>query len=357
MHIDMDAFYSSVEQRENPTVKGKPVIVGADPKGGKGRGVVAGCSYEARKYGVHSAQPISQAYRLCPEGVYLRPNYKLYDETSEQIVQILRSFAERVEQISIDEAFMDLTGKAEGFDEAKVLAGKIKQEIKDKAQLTCSVGIAPNKSVAKIASDFRKPDGLTIVPPERVREFLAPLPVNKISGIGRKSTEVLKEMGVNSIGDLASSHLSKLTEVFGKYGTRIWQIANGIDEEEVITTYSIKSISSETTFDEDVADLGRVMEAFHSMIDDVHARTISQGMLFRTVGIKVRLEDFTTFTRSKSHSWHTNEKAVMEEYARDLYSEFEASRKKIRLVGVRVSNLKSADKAQETILSWANSQD
>jgi DNA polymerase IV (DinB-like DNA polymerase) len=357
MHIDMDAFYSSVEQRENPTIKGKPVIVGADPKAGKGRGVVAGCSYEARNHGVHSAQPISQAYRLCPEGVYLRPNYKLYDETSEQIMQVLRSFAEKVEQISIDEAFIDLTEKVQGFDEARALAERIKQAIKDKTQLTCSVGIAPNKSVAKIASDFRKPDSLTIVTPEKVLEFLAPLPVNKISGIGKKSTEVLKEMRINSIGDLASTHASRLNEIFGKYGTRIWQIANGVDDEEVIATYSIKSISSETTFDEDIADLGRVIEAFRSLIDDVHARAISQGILFRTVGIKVRLEDFTTFTRAKSHAWHTNEKAVMEEYVRDLFGEFEGSRKKIRLVGVRVSNLKSADKAQETILSWANRLD
>ncbi len=355
LHIDMDAFYSSVEQRENPTIRGKPVIVGADPKAGKGRGVVAGCSYEARKFGVHSAQPISQAYRLCPEGVYLRPNYELYDKASEQIMQLLRSFAERLEQMSIDEAFMDLTGKVTSFDEAALLATNIKREVRERTQLTCSVGIAPNKSVAKIASDFKKPDGLTIVPPEKVREFLAPLRVNKISGIGKKSTEVLEGIGINSIGDLASIHPSKLTEVFGKYGTRIWQVANGIDDEEVVTTYSIKSISSESTFDEDIADKSKVMEALHSLIDEVHARTLSQNLLFRTVGIKVRLEDFTTFTRARSHARYTDEKAVMQEYVRALFSEFEASRKKIRLVGVRVSNLKTADKAQETILSWADS--
>ncbi len=356
MHIDMDAFYSSVEQRENPEIKGKPVIVGADPKEGKGRGVVAGCSYEARKFGVHSAQPISQAYRLCPDGVYLQPNYKLYDEASEQIMQILRPYAAKFEQISIDEAFMDLTGKVANYDEAEILSTKIKQEVKGKAQLTCSVGIAPNKSVAKIASDFGKPDGLTIVLPEKVQEFLAPLPVNKISGIGKKTTEVLRGMGVNSIGDLASSHPSKLTDIFGKYGTRIWQIANGIDEEEVITTYSIKSISSETTFDEDVADKEKLLEAFRSLIDDVHARVLSQNMLFRTVGIKVRLEDFTTFTRMRTHVRHTNEKAVMEEFIRALFGEFEGSRKKIRLVGVRVSNLRAADAAQESILSYADSK-
>lgn len=354
MHVDMDAFYSSVEQRENPTLKGKPVIVGADPKGGKGRGVVAGCSYEARKYGVHSALPISQAYKLCPDGVYLSPNYELYEHASEEIMRILGKFAARLEQMSIDEAFIDVTGKVPSFQEAAALATKMKQEVREKTLLTCSVGIAPNKSIAKIASDYKKPDGLTVVEPEKAKEFLSTLPVGKISGIGKKSTEVLKRMRISTIGELASTHPGKLTEVFGKWGTRLWQVANGVDEEEVVTSYSIKSISTETTFEEDVADKGKVMEAFVSLINDVHARTLSQNMLFRTVGIKVRLEDFTTFTRARSHWTFTGEKAVIEEYVKALFTEFEASPKKFRLVGVRVSNLKSKDVHQETILTWAS---
>jgi DNA polymerase IV (DinB-like DNA polymerase) len=353
MHIDMDAFYSSVEQRENPSLKGRPVIVGADPKGGKGRGVVAGCSYEARKFGVHSALPISQAYRLCPDGAYLRPNFTLYEQVSEQLMRILSQFAEKIEPMSIDEAFMDVTGKVTDFTEASRLATKIKDELRQKAQLTCSIGVAPNKSVAKIASDFKKPDGLTVVQPDGVRQFLAPLPVGKISGIGKKSAELLKKMNISTIGDLAATHPSKLTEIFGKYGTRLWQVANGMDEEEVITSYSIKSISSETTFEEDVADKARVMEAFAKLINDVHSRSLSQNMLFRTVSIKVRLEDFTTFTRAKSHPRYTNEKVVMEDYVKHLFEEFEASGKKIRLVGVRVSSLKKSDVGQETILHWA----
>ena len=316
LHIDMDAFYSSVEQRENPSLKGKPVIIGADPKEGRGRGVVVACSYEARKYGVHSAQPISQAYRLCPDGIYLRPNFELYETVSEEAMSILRQFSEKLEQISIDEACLDITEKVSNFDEAASLASKIKQTIKEKMQLTCSIGVAPNKSVAKIASDFKKPDGLTVVPPERIREFLAPLPVNKISGIGKKSHELLKEMGINTIGDLAATHPSRVTEVFGKYGARLWQIANGIDDEEVVTSYSMKSISSETTFEEDTSDTKQVMEAFTSLINDVHTRTLSQNMLFRTVGIKVRFEDFSTFTRAKSHSRYTNEKPIMEQYVK-----------------------------------------
>jgi DNA polymerase IV (DinB-like DNA polymerase) len=353
MHIDMDAFYSSVEQRENPSLKGKPVIVGADPKGGKGRGVVAGCSYEARKVGVRSALPISQAYRLCPDGVYLRPNYTLYEQASERVMHILSQFTERIEQVSIDEAFMDVADKVTDFDEASALATRIKEEIKQKERLTCSIGVAPNKSLAKIASDFKKPNGLTVVTPDKIQEFLTPLPVAKISGIGKKSAEVLRIANISTIGDLAATHPSRLTELFGKYGTRLWQVANGRDEEEVITSYSIKSISSETTFEEDVAEKAKVMEAFANLINDVHSRVLSQNMLFRTVGIKVRFEDFTTFTRAKSHTRYTNGKDVMEDFVKRLFEEFQASGKKIRLVGVRVSSLKKTDVGQETILHWA----
>jgi DNA polymerase IV (archaeal DinB-like DNA polymerase) len=350
----MDAFYSSVEQRENPRLIGKPVIVGADPKEGKGRGVVMACSYEARKLGVHSALPISLAYRLCPNGVYVPPHFTLYEQASEQIMGLLRTFSEKVEQISIDEAFLDITEKVSGFEEAMALAETVKQEIREKAKLTCSVGIAPNKAVAKIASDFKKPDGLTCVPPERLREFLDPLPVTKISGVGKKSSELLTQAGILSIGQLASTHPGRLTEIFGKYGTRIWQIANGIDEEEVVSSYAVKSISSESTFDEDVLDRTKVMQAFDSIIQDVHARVQSQKMLFRTIGIKVRLEDFETFTRARTHVRYTNEKSIIEEYVKQLFREFESSPRKIRLVGVRVSNLISVDSEQESILRWAN---
>jgi DNA polymerase IV (DinB-like DNA polymerase) len=354
MHIDMDAFYSSVEQRENPSLIGKPVIVGADPKGGKARGVVMGCSYEARKFGVRSALPISVAYRLCPNGIYLRPNFHLYEQVSEQIMRLLGEFTEKLEQISIDEAFLDISEKVVSFEAAVELAEEIKKELLAKAKLSCSIGIAPNKAVAKIASDFKKPNGLTSIPPQKVREFLAPLPVSSISGVGKKSSELFTRMGINTIDQLASTHPSRLSDVFGKYGIRIWQIANGTDEEEVITSPSIKSISSETTFEEDVLDKSKIMEAFDSIIRDVHARLESERMLFRTVGIKVRLEDFETFTRAITHSRYTNERSIIEEYVKQLFREFENSPLKVRLVGVRVSTLRSLGTEQETILSWAS---
>jgi len=357
VHVDMDAFYSSVEQRENSAMRGRPVIVGADPKGGTGRGVVMGCSYDARKFGVHSAQPISQAYRLCPDGVYVPPNFSLYEQASEQVMSVLRRFSQKLEQISIDEAFLDVTGLVSSFDEALALATRMKLEVKEKTELTCSIGIAPNKSVAKIASDFRKPDGLTSVPPEKVRDFLAPLSVAKISGVGKKSAEMLNKMGINTIGQLTSTQPSRLTEVFGKYGVRVWQVANGIDEEEVVTSSTIKSISAETTFEEDVSDRAKITEAFNLLIQDVHNRVQAQKILFRTVGIKVRLEDFTTFTRARTHTRYTNERPIMEEYVKQLFHEFEGSPRKIRLLGVRVSNLTSLGVGQETILSWASRAD
>ena len=354
MHIDMDAFYSSVEQRENLSLKGKPVIVGADPKEGKSRGVVMGCSYEARAFGVRSAMPISLAYRLCPTGYYVKPNFALYEEASEQIMQFLQNFSEKLEQMSIDEAFLDISEKVAGFEAATDLAGEIKSQMASKINLPCSIGIAPNKAIAKIASDSSKPDGLTVVPPEKVRIFLDPLPVSKISGVGKKSSDLLGQMGIITIGQLAGTHPSKLSDAFGKYGIRIWQIANGTDEEDVITSRAVKSISAESTFDEDVQDRRKVMEAFDSIIADVYARLESHKMIFRTVGIKVRLEDFETFTRAKTQTKYTNERSVIEGYVRVLFKEFENSSRKIRLVGVKLSGLESLGAQQETILSWAN---
>ena len=356
MHLDMDAFYSSVEQRENPSLKGKPVIVGANPKEAMSRGVVMGCSYEARVFGVHSAMPISIAYRLCPTGIYVRPNFALYEHVSEEIMRLLQEFSDKLEQVSIDEAFLDISEKVSSFEAATSIARDIKRQLTEKVKLSCSVGIAPNKAVAKIASDSRKPDGLTVVLPEQVREFLDPLSVSKISGVGKKSSELLARMGITTIRQLATTHPSRLSDAFGKYGIRIWQIANGTDEEEVVSSRGTKSISSEVTFDQDIQDREKILKAFDSIIGDVHARLQSQKLLFRTVGIKVRLEDFETFTRAKTHVKYTNQRSVIDDYVKQLFREFERSPRKIRLVGVRVSGLEDLGPQQETILSWTNAK-
>ena len=350
----MDAFYSSVEERENPSLKGKPVIVGADPKAEKVRGVVMGCSYKARGYGVHSAMPISQAYRLCAEGVYVPPHFELYEAASDEVMKIIAPYGDKFEQVSIDEAFLDISSKAQNFEEARVLANRLKQNIQEKTQLTCSVGVAPNKALAKIASDFKKPDGLTVITKENAVEFLAPLQVGKISGVGKKGSEILHRIGISTIGDLAKTDPLRIIEIFGRNGTRLWQVAHGVDDEEVVTDYSMKSVSSETTFDEDISDKQKIMVAFSSLIEDVHKRIVTSNLLFRTVGIKVRFEDFTTFTRARSNSRYTNEKFIMEDSVSFLFHEFESSKKSIRLVGVRVANLKKIDPEQGTILNWAD---
>jgi len=356
LHVDMDAFYASAESRRNPALVGLPIIVGADPKGGKGRGVVAGCSYEARKFGVHSAQPISRAYRLCPQAVYLRPDFTLYEEASARIMDILRSFSEKVEVMGLDEAFVDISDKATDFEQAAQVGRKIKDEIKAREGLTCSIGVAPNKAIAKIASDYQKPDGITIVTPEQATSFLRPLPVSRISGVGKKTAEILEKVGVKTIGDLAGFPAARIVELFGKWGIRLWEIANGIDETLVVTSYEIKSISNETTFEEDVGDRAVVIETLDKLANDVYSRATQDGFMWKTIGIKLRFEDFSTFTRAKSRNDYTNGLEIVRDSARSLFSEFEKDPRKIRLVGVRVSNLRRTDSSQETLLSWSKEQ-
>ncbi|TMI56644.1 DNA polymerase IV [Candidatus Bathyarchaeota archaeon] len=216
LHCDLDAFYPSCEIHRDPSLKGKPLIVGADPKNGKGRGVVTSCSYEARKFGVRSGMPISMAWKLCPQGIFVPPDFELYGETSERVMDIMRGFADIFEQTSIDEAYMDVSKRCKTYDDAKVLASNLKQSLKEREGLTVSVGISPSKSISKMASDMQKPDGLTLVQPEEVDKLLEPLPVNKISGVGKKTTEFLQNKGIETIGQLREVEAKKLTDWFGK---------------------------------------------------------------------------------------------------------------------------------------------
>ena len=349
----MDAFYASAESRQNPALAGLPIIVGADPKDGRGRGVVAGCSYEARKFGVHSAQPISRAYRLCPQAVYLRPNFPLYEEISARVMDILRRFSDKLEPMGLDEAFVDLSDKAADYEEAVKTAKMIKEEIKSRERLTCSIGVAPNKAIAKIASDYQKPNGLTLVTPDQALSFLRPLPVSRISGVGKKTAEILEKVGIKTVGDLASVPAGRIVELFGKWGIRLWEIANGIDETPVVTSYDIKSVSNETTFEQDIENRGVVIETLDRLARDVHTRATQDGFMWRTVGIKLRFEDFSTFTRAKSRNDYTQSLDIVQNSVRSLFSEFEKDPRKIRLVGVRVSNLRRTDASQETLLAWS----
>ena len=327
-------------------MKGKPLIVGADPKNGKGRGVVTSCSYEARKFGVRSGMPISMAWKLCPQGVFVPPDFKLYGETSERVMGIMQDFADIFEQTSIDEAYMDVSKRCKTYDDAKLLASNLKEALKQREGLTVSVGISPNKSISKMASDIKKPDGLTLVQPEEVDRFLEPLSVNKISGVGKKTTEYLQNRGIETIGQLRGVEAKKLTDWLGKGGVWLWAIANGIEETPVEERGLRKSISVEQTFEKDIQNKTMVRDALESLSHEVHDRLLGEGLWYRTVGIKVRFEGFVTFTREKTHTGYVDDLGVIQEYITLLFREFEKDRRKMRLVGVRLSHLKPAEGRQ-----------
>ncbi len=322
------------------------MIVGADPKNGKGRGVVTSCSYEARKFGVRSGMPISTAWKLCPQGIYVPPDFELYGETSERVMNIMRDFADIFEQTSIDEAYMDVSKRCKTYDDAKLLASKLKEALKEREGLTVSVGISPSKSISKMASDMQKPDGLTAVQPEQVDKFLEPLPVNRISGVGKKTTEFLHEKGIETIGQLREVEAKKLTDWFGKGGVWLWAIASGIEETPVEERGLRKSISVEQTFERDIQNKTMVRDALESLSHEVHDRLLGEGLWYRTVGIKVRFEGFVTFTREKTHTGYVDDLGVIREYVTLLFREFEKDRRKMRLVGVRLSDLKPAEGKQ-----------
>jgi DNA polymerase IV (DinB-like DNA polymerase) len=358
-HVDLDAFYASVEQRENPSLRGVPLIIGADPKAGKGRGVVVACSYEARKFGLHSGQPISRAYRLCPQGVYVPTNLALYGQVSADVMERIKKYADRFEQVSIDEAYLDVTEGSKRYGSPIELAKLIKTELKHDEGLTCSIGIAPNKSTAKIASDFKKPDGLTYVEPAHVKEFLAPLPVSNISGVGKKTELRLNQLGINTIGDLAKYPPKNLLKEFGKSAVWLWAIANGEEQVEVQENYVMKSIGAEHTFDIDTDDWAAIDRQLLDLIDLVYKRLTDESMSFRTVTLKIRFVGFETYTRAKTLRFTTANKDAIVESIRFLTEEFKKHPKKVRLLGVRLSGLEEkAGKraAKDTLDAYAVSR-
>jgi DNA polymerase IV (DinB-like DNA polymerase) len=345
-HLDMDHFYTAVEMRENPSIDGKPVVVGADPKGGEGRGVVATSNYEARKAGVRSGMPISRAWKLCPEAVYLPPNFPLYIQVSNEIINVVRTYADKFEQWGIDEAFLDVSSRVKNFEEAEDLARKLKRKIYDLEKLTCSIGVGPSKLIAKIASDFHKPDGLTVVKYQDVEAFLAPLPVRKLLWVGRKTEERLKSLGVNTIGDLSKFDPSVLTEIFGVAGTQMYLMSHGVDRSEVEQRGEVKSISHETTFEEDTADFKAVLQIVDGLSEAVAGEAKEQHLFFKTVTIKVRYENFETHSRSKTLQFMTDRVQDLKKTSTQLLMPFLVPNRRIRLIGVRVSSFVSGEKQQ-----------
>jgi DNA polymerase IV (DinB-like DNA polymerase) len=351
-HVDLDAFYVSVEVTKNPELRGLPVVVGADPEGGKGRGVVMTSSYEARKFGLKSGMPISMAYRLCPTAVYLPPHWELYEDTSRQVMKLLRGHADRFEQLGIDEAFLDVSERAKTLDEAKGIAMAIKRGLRDSLGLTCSIGIAPNKSLAKIASDRQKPDGLTVVPFDDPKGFLAPLQVSVIPGVGSKTQAFLKEHQIETIGQLQKASGQELLNWFGKTGVWLWGVVQAEEALPVIERDMPKSLSAERTFKEDVADFRKVYEEAASAARELGGRVREANLLFRVAGVKIRFRGFETHTRERTLTGYTNSDEALLEEARSLLKEFERNKRPVRLVGVRVSQLKREKEEVTRLDDW-----
>jgi DNA polymerase IV (DinB-like DNA polymerase) len=348
-HLDMDHFFTAVEERVRPELKSRPVIVGADPKNGSGRGVVSTANYEARKFGIKSGMPISRAWKLCPEAVYLPVNYSLYATVSKEIMDILRRYSDKFEQWGIDEAFLDVTSKVKDYSEAEALALQIKKEIHEREKLTCSIGVSSNKLVAKIASDYQKPDGLTIVKEEETEKFLAPLPVRKLLWVGRKTGQKLEAMGIKTIGDLAHFDPAVLTEAFGMMGTQLHLMAHGIDKSEVQERGETKSTSREVTFQEDTADPKSILETVQMLSEEVYQDVSEQRFYFKTVTVKVRYENFETHTHGKTLPFITDRLQDLSKAAKQLMQSYLRSDRKIRLVGVRVSNLVPGQKQKKLV--------
>ncbi len=351
-HVDMDAFYAAVEERYHPELRGRPVVVGADPKGGRGRGVVTAANYAARRYGIRSALPISRAWRLAeaarrrgePAAVFVRGHHALYREVSERIMTILAEGADAFEEASIDEAYLDLSSLGD-FDRAAEHARRLQRTIREQEGLTCSVGIGPNKLVAKIASDFRKPDSLTVVRPEEVRAFLDPLPIRVIPGIGPKTETFLHGKGITTVGDLRATDPATLRAWFGKWGEDLAQKARGVSESPVSNAWEPKSIGEQETFEEDTLDPAQVLERARVLATGVFRRLAASGFSgFRTVTVTVRFADFVTRSRSHTGPVPLATEAELQREARRLLEPFfdareNPTRKRIRLIGVRVEKL------------------
>ena len=354
LHVDMDAFYAAVEIRENPDLEGKPVVVGADPREHP-RGVVLTASYEARRYGVRSAMSCVQALRQCPQAVFVPPNFDLYGKVSGEIMGTLRGFADRLEPTGIEEGYLDVTARSGGnFSRAQEIAREIKAAIRTVHRLTCSIGIAPTKAVAKIASDFQKPDGLTVVTPDEVQEFLAPISVRKILGVGPKTAERLRELGLEIIGDVQRSSRQDLVELLGAFGEYVHDVAMGRDAADVVEPSGPpESISTEMTFETDQDAYPVVWPELEGMARSLHEQLLQEKYAFRTVTLKARYSNFETHTRSRSLKIHTTDLEPILVLSQAMLKEVLQPGRKVRLIGVRLSNLREHAAPQATLAKWA----
>jgi len=356
LHVDMDAFFAAIEQREHPDYMGKPLIVGADPKKGKGRGVVSTCSYEARKFGVHSAMPVSQAYKLCPHGIYVPPNGALYSQVSKDIFELFYEFTDLVEPLSIDEAFLDVSGCIKLFGSAKIIGQKLKYRIFETQALIASVGIAPNKFLAKIASDLEKPDGLVIVQEEKIQEFLNPLVLSRLWGAGKKTIEKLNKEHIYTIGDLAKLPEEILQQKFGKQGRHFFYLSRGLDDRPVVPGHEVKSVSNEKTFSHDLYDMEILRETLIHLCEKVAYRMRQKKLNGKTVQLKLRYEGFETLTRNKTIKDSTANTEIIFKLIWGLFEQNYDKRRKVRLLGVGITGFKEKPVRQLSLFDENNNK-
>ncbi len=336
IHIDMDAFYASVEQRDCPSLKGKPVIVGGDPQA---RGVVAACSYEARKFGIHSAMASSTAHRLCPQAIFIRPRFDVYQSVSAQIREIFCEYTDLVEPLSLDEAFLDVTQNHKGMNSATLIAQEIRQNIYERTnKLTASAGVSFNKFLAKVASDFNKPNGITVVPPDAAPEFIDKLPIRKFFGVGRVTEGKMLGLGIKTGADLKKYEKRQLLRLFGKAGGYYYDIAHGLDDRPVQPNRIRKSIGKETTLPEDIDEIDQMVEILESLSFKVESSLNKRAAKGRTVTLKIKYFDFKSITRSMTVEDPVESASDIMKHVRSLLQKTKAGKKKVRLLGISISN-------------------
>ena len=335
IHIDMDAFYASVEQRDDPSLRGKPVGIGSEDR----RGVLCTASYEARKYGVHSAMSGVQAKRLCPELIFLPPDFKKYKQVSQQVHEIFHRYTDLVEPLSLDEAYLDVTQNKQGIELAVDIAKRIKQEIYDELHLTASAGVSFNKFLAKVASDFRKPDGITVIHPSRAMRFIDKLPITDFWGVGHKTAETMHAMGIFNGVDLRQLSRLRLRQVFGKAGETYYNFARAIDPRPVEPHWVRKSVGCERTFEEDSSNPNVLLTELYRLVLELVERLKKNDFKGRTLTLKVKFHDFTQITRSRTAPHILRKKEDILPIAKALLSEVNYSGRPIRLLGVQVSNM------------------
>jgi DNA polymerase IV len=347
IHIDMDAYYASIEQRDNPDYKEKPLVVGGMPEE---RGVVSAASYEARKFGIHSAMPTRTAMSLCRNLIVVRPNLSKYKAVSQHLYIIFKNYTDLIEPMSLDEAYLDVTENKNNISTATEIAVELRKRIKEELNLTASAGVAPNKMLAKIASDAKKPDGLFVIKPHQVEKFIKNLKVGKISGVGKVTEKKMHELGIFTCSDLQKYLIGELKQKFGKFGDGLYQFCRGIDNRPVISQRELKSIGAETTFHEDYYDLNIIKESLLKQCERVYDRLKRKSVKCRTIIIKLKYSDFTQITRSCTVEKATDEFNEIYKTAEQLLEKTEAGLRKIRLVGISVSNFDEEKKLSGELL-------